>query len=180
RYLKDGQGAFDGYLESQTLGDFWHRLFGSVEAPEKYLLFDNLFKSLFPFRRQDFSRFNFILQFPVRAGGAQEAGRQAGFWIFLCQKILARPKLPLQAFWNFSSEEGGSCFLFFRLPEGRFFPYLLLPGLENNFIWNLSGLGKEKLQKEKLPPGLTKVLNNPDEKLKSLLNVKDWEKHYGG
>ncbi len=180
RYLKDGQRAFEGYLESQVLGDFWQKFFGSIEAPEKYLLLDNLFKSLFPLRRQDFSRFNFILQFPVRANSTQESGRQAAFWIFLCQKILARPKLPLQAFWNFSPEAGASCFLFFRAPEGRFFPYFLLPGLENNFIWNLAVLGKEKLQKEKLPLALVKVLDNPEEKLKSLLNVKDWEKHYGG
>lgn len=179
RYLKDGQGAFDGYLESQSLGDFWQKLFGSVEAPEKYLLLDNLFKSLIPLRKQDFGRFNFILQFPVRADSTQEAGRQAAFWIYLCQKTLSRSKLPLQAFWNFSTE-GGGCFLFFRFPEGRFFPYLLLPGLENNFIWNLSVLGKEKLQKEKLPAELVKILDNPEERLKSLLNLKDWERHYGG
>jgi type VI secretion system protein ImpM len=180
RYLKDGQGAFDGYLESQSLGDFWQKLFGSVEALEKYLLLDNLFKSLIPLRRQDFGRFNFILQFPVHADSTQEAGRQAAFWIYLCQRILSRPKLPLQAFWNFSSEEGGGCFLFFRFPEGRFFPYLLIPGLDNNFIWNLAVLGKEKLQKEKLPAALVKILDNPEEKLKSLLNFKDWEGHYGG
>ncbi len=180
RYLKDGQGAFDGYLESQTLGDFWPNLFNSFDAPEKYLLLDNLLKSLIPLRRQDFSRFNFILQFPIRGSSTQEAGRQAAFWIFLCQKILARPKLPLQAFWNFSPEAGASCFLSFRLPEGRFFPYLLLPGLDNNFIWKLAGLGKEKLQKERLPAALVKILDNPDEKLKSLANLRDWEKHYGG
>ncbi len=180
RYLKDGQAAFDGYLESQALGDFWPNLFGAFDSLEKYLVLDNLFKSLFPLRRQDFSRFNFILQFPVRAHSAQESGRQAAFWIFLCQKILARPKLPLQAFWNFSPGAGGSCFLSFRLPEGRFFPYLLQPGLDNNFIWNLAALGKEKLQKEKLPAALVKVLDNPDAKLTSLLNMKDWEKHYGG
>lgn len=180
RYLKNGQGAFDGYLESQPLGDFWSKLFGGFEAVEKYLLLDNLFKSLIPLRKQDFGRFNFILQFPVRADSTQEAGRQAAFWIYLCQKILSRPKLPLQAFWNFSPEAGASCFLFFRFPEGRFFPYLLVPGLDNNFIWNLSVLGKEKLQKEKLPAALVKILDNPEEKLKSLLNIKDWERHYGG
>ncbi len=151
-----------------------------MAAPEKFFLLDNLFKSLIPLRRQDFSRFNFILQFPIRAGSTQEAGRQAGFWIFLCQKILARPKLPLQAFWNFSSQAGTSCFLFFRFPEGRFFVHLLRPGLNDNFIWNLAVLGKEKLRKEKLPATLVKILDNPDEKLKSLANLKDWERHYGG
>ncbi|HLG93541.1 MAG TPA: type VI secretion system-associated protein TagF [candidate division Zixibacteria bacterium] len=180
RYLKDGQEIFDRYLESQTLGDFWQKLFGSFEAAEKYLLLDNLFKSLIPLRRQEFGRFNFILQFPVRGSSTQEAGRQAAFWIFLCQKILARPRLPLQAFWNFSSEAGASCFLFFRLPEAALFPYLLVPGLDNHFIWNLAALGREKLQKERLPAALVKVLDNPDEQLKSLLNLKDWEKHYGG
>ncbi|MCI0330477.1 MAG: type VI secretion system-associated protein TagF [candidate division Zixibacteria bacterium] len=180
RYLKEGQKIFDGYLESQALGDFWQKLFGSFEAPEKYLLLDNLFKSLIPLRRQEFGRFNFILQFPVRSGSTQESGRQAAFWIFLCRMILARPRLPLQAFWNFSPEAGAACFLFFRAPEGRFFPHLLRPGLGNDFIWNLAVLGKEKLRKEKLPAALVKILDDPDENLKSLLGVKEWEGHYGG
>jgi len=180
RYFKDSQQQFESYLEEKTLGDFWRGLFDSFEVPEKYLLLDNLLKTILPLRRQEAGRFNFALQFPIRGESPGEAGLETAFWIFLCQKILAKPAVPIQAFWNLSAGPNSGLFLFFRPPEAKFFPYLLMPGLENNFIWNLAGLGKDKLQKEKLPPGLVKLLDNPDEKLKSLLNVKEWEKQYGG
>lgn len=180
RYLKDGQKQFESYLEEETLGNFWQKLFGDFEATEKYLLLDNLLKSAIPLRRREAGRFNFVLQFPIQGGSFGEAGLESAFWIFLCQKVLARPRLPIQAFWNLKAEAGASLFLSFRLPEAGLFPYLLVPGLDNSSIWNLAGLGKEKLQKEKLPAGLVKLLDNPEEKLKTLLNVKGWEKHYGG
>ncbi len=169
---------FEQYVETTTLKDFFTSLFGSFEAPEKYLVMDNLLKTLIPLRGRDSGRFNFSLRLPLASLPGEE-GMQIGFWTVLCHKILGYAFPPAYLFWA-SSEAGGALFLFFRTPEARFFTYLLVPELNNDLVWNLSALGKEKLNRNKLPAPLVKLLDSPDEKLKTLLNVKDWERSYSG
>lgn len=166
---------FENRLAEVTVKDFFGSLFGEFEAAEKYLVMDNLFKTLIPFRGRDTGRISFALRFPLGGASVETQRLQAGFWLLACQRALSVPFAPPGAFWGRDGLR-----VLFRAPEAKFFPLILTSSMDSNSIWNLAELGKEKLVKEKLPPALVKVLDAPGEPLHSLLNVKFWEKNYLG
>jgi len=168
------------YFETKTLHTFFFNLFGDFAAQEKYTLLDSLFRALIPLKKQDSGRFNFSLCIPLTPieKSSDEDGLEIGFWILLCHKILDKSGWSPHIFWDSSHAEQGKLYLLFRSPEPRFFPNLLVPDLENNYVWDLKKAGKEKPDKSGLPDALVKILDEPDEKLERLLHINEWDRSY--
>ncbi|NUO79727.1 type VI secretion system-associated protein TagF [candidate division KSB1 bacterium] len=129
------------YLDATTLGSFCTSVFGSFEDQRKYLLFKNLTDILVPLRRQDFSRMNLGLRFPLGAD-PHARSHETCFWLYVCLHLLGNPAMTPILFWS-APKAGQKAYLYFyfRPPSAKNFLPLVRPEVQNDAICELEEEG---------------------------------------
>lgn len=133
------------YLDAVTLRGFCQSVFGSFEDQRKYLLFKNLIDILAPLRRQDLSRMNLGLRFPL---GPEEQARphEACFWLYACSRLLGNPVMTPILFWSApQAEKKAHLYFYFRSPSPKNFLPLVRPETQSDSICELEEEGAAQL-----------------------------------
>lgn len=150
---------YRGYLQRQTMGAFWNRLFSDGDGDRRYHVIENLIKAVGPLRHQGAGRFGVGLKCPVGGGDLFDIA----FWSDLVFRILKQDQIDPVLFWNEKGPAGGSSegpfegaagsdkmMFFFNPPSPRAFLFQIRPDLKGESLYDPAGeaTGEKRISQE--------------------------------